>query len=243
MSYLKVWGCEAYVKRLISDKLAPKSDKFNFIGYPQNTKGYIFLNRSENAIVVARDAFFLEREYLARRKSGRKIDLVEIEENSPLVENDAANTSQVPQEQVGVSQETQTVVPRNEVQTLRRSTREIHKPDRYLGYLVTACGDLWLLESCEPTTYDQALVGTDSEKWLVAMKSEMESMEENQVWDLVDLPDGCRTVDCKWLFKVKTDMDGNPYIYKARLVARGFLQIYGVDFVETFSPVASVRSI
>ena len=49
-------------------------------------------------------------------------------------------------------------------------------------------------------------MGNDSEKWLGAMRSEMDSMYENQVWDLVDLPEGSRTVDCKWLYKVKNDM-------------------------------------
>ena len=238
MSFLKVWGCEAYVKKLASDKLAPKSEKLIFLGYPKETKGYYFLNRSENTIIVARNAFFLEREFLSRRKSGRKIDLDEIED--PQV----VSTSDIPQGVVDREpDESQGVVIANEEQTLRRSGRVSRQPDRYVGYLITTCGDLWLLESCEPTTYDGAITGNDSEKWLGAMRSEMDSMYENQVWDLVDLPEGSRTVDCKWLYKVKNDMDGNPSIYKARLVARGFTQIYGVDFVETFSPVASVRSI
>ena len=60
-SFLKIWGCEAYVKRQISDKLAPKSDKCLFIGYPKETKGYYFYNASENKVFIDRNGVFMER--------------------------------------------------------------------------------------------------------------------------------------------------------------------------------------
>ncbi|CAH9080299.1 unnamed protein product [Cuscuta europaea] len=75
------------------------------------------------------------------------------------------------------------------------------------------------------------------------MKSEMRSMIDNQVWDLVDLPDGCRTIGCKWIYKKKLDKDDNVDVYKARLVAKGYKQIHGIDYDETFSPVAMLKSI
>ena len=68
-------------------------------------------------------------------------------------------------------------------------------------------------------------------------------MKENQVWNLVDPPDGVRTIECKWIYKQKKDMDGNVHIYKARLVAKGFRQVQGVDYDETFSPVAMLKSV
>ncbi|GJV87862.1 retrotransposon protein, putative, ty1-copia subclass [Tanacetum coccineum] len=68
-------------------------------------------------------------------------------------------------------------------------------------------------------------------------------MKDNQVWRLVDLPPNGKTVVSKWLFKKKTDMNGNVHTYKARLVAKGFTQTYGVDYEETFSPVANIRAI
>ena len=58
LSFLKIWGCEAYVKRQIFDKLAPKSDKCIFVGYPKETKGYYFYTSSENKVFVARNAIF-----------------------------------------------------------------------------------------------------------------------------------------------------------------------------------------
>ena len=62
MSFMEVWGCEAFVKRLVSNKLRPKSDKCYFVGYPEETKGYSFYNPTENKVFVARTAVFLERE-------------------------------------------------------------------------------------------------------------------------------------------------------------------------------------
>src|SRR5664279_33004 len=92
-------------------------------------------------------------------------------------------------------------------------------------------------------TYDEAMMSPDSNRWLEAMKSEMESMYENQVWTLVDLPNDRKAVENKWIFKKKTDADGNVTVYKARLVAKGFRQIEGVDYDETFSPVAMLKSV
>ncbi|KAK8974997.1 hypothetical protein V6N11_014409 [Hibiscus sabdariffa] len=75
------------------------------------------------------------------------------------------------------------------------------------------------------------------------MRSEMDSISENQVWTLVEPPEGIKPIGCKWDFKKKTDMDGNVQTYKGRLVAKGFRIIHGIDYDETFSPVAMFKSI
>ena len=68
-------------------------------------------------------------------------------------------------------------------------------------------------------------------------------MYENKVWTLVDLPDDQQAIKNKWIFKKKIGADGNVTIYKARLVAKGFRQVQGVDYDETFSPVAMLKSV
>ncbi|GJY35257.1 retrotransposon protein, putative, ty1-copia subclass [Tanacetum coccineum] len=95
----------------------------------------------------------------------------------------------------------------------------------------------------EPANYKAALMDPKSEKWLAAMNVEMQSMKDNDVWELVELPPNAKTVGHKWLFKKKIDMDGAVYTFKSRLVAKGFTQTYGVDYEETFSPVADIRAI
>nr|GEY74417.1 hypothetical protein [Tanacetum cinerariifolium] len=95
----------------------------------------------------------------------------------------------------------------------------------------------------EPANYKAALLDPESEKWLNAMNVEMQSMKDNEVWVLVKLPLNGKTIGSKWLFKKKTDMDGNVHIYKAHLVAKGFSQTPRIDYEETFSLVADIRTI
>ena len=108
---------------------------------------------------------------------------------------------------------------------------------------MTGQGDVLLMDQDEHETYSEAMMGSKSEEWLKAMRSEMDSMYTNQVWNLVELPEGVRPIGCKWIFKKKIDMDGIVHTYKARLVAKGYKQIHGIDYDETFSPVAMLKSI
>ncbi|GKA10502.1 retrotransposon protein, putative, ty1-copia subclass [Tanacetum coccineum] len=110
------------------------------------------------------------------------------------------------------------VDPQTDVNPVRRSARIPREPERYGFYI-------------------------DAEEHELAMNTKMQSMKDNQVWTLVDLPPDCKTVGSKWLFKKKTDMDGNIHTYKARLVEKGFTQTYGVNYEETFSPVANIKAI
>jgi hypothetical protein len=74
----------------------------------------------------------------------------------------------------------------------------------------------------EPATKTEAMEGPESEKWLEAMKPEIRSMYDKQVWTLVDKPSDRKAIENKWIFKKKTDMDRNVTVYKAQLVAKGF---------------------
>ncbi len=80
-------------------------------------------------------------------------------------------------------------------------------------------------------------------KWREAMDKEMESLKANDVYDLVELPEGKKVIGCKWVFKRKLNDDGTVNQYKARLVAQGFSQTYGLDFDEMFCPVVRFESI
>jgi hypothetical protein len=75
------------------------------------------------------------------------------------------------------------------------------------------------------------------------MKEEMSALQKNKTWDLVQLPKGKDTVDCKWVFTIKQTPEGKVERYKAKLIAKGYSQTYGIDYDETFAPVAKMSTI
>jgi hypothetical protein len=85
---------------------------------------------------------------------------------------------------------------------------------------------------------EQALNGEDAKKWEMAMQEEYDSFVVNNIWSLVPLPNGTKPISCKWVFTIKHGVDGEIERYKARLVARGFTQTFGVDYNEIFAFIA-----
>ena len=195
----------------MSDKLETKSDKCLFIGYPKESVGYYFYLPSEQKVFVSKHAIFLGKEFMHKGDSGSKIELDEVQEEQ------TNNDQSVDPESIHeIDEPTYTQEP-------RRSSRIRVVPERY-GFLISDHDGISILEEDEPTTYEEVLKSSETDKWLGAMKSEMDSMYDNQVWTLVDPPEGIKPIGCKWVFKKKTDMDGNVVTYKARLVAKGYRQ-------------------
>ncbi|GMJ05011.1 hypothetical protein HRI_004170300 [Hibiscus trionum] len=91
----------------------------------------------------------------------------------------------------------------------------------------------------EPSFYHQA---AKSPQWRAAMDEELNAMEAFKTWTVVPLPPVKVPIECKWVYRIKHNADGSIDRYKARLVAKGFTQIEGVDYIETFSPVAKLTS-
>ena len=90
--------------------------------------------------------------------------------------------------------------------SLRRFSRVLHQPDRYYDFLVRDGDSVKLDENNEdPIIYMDAMQMFDSDKWLEAIKFEMESMKINNVWTLVDPPEGIKFIGCKWIFKKKKE--------------------------------------
>jgi hypothetical protein len=114
--------------------------------------------------------------------------------------------------------------------------RQVKKPKPFSSYMALMCD---LLEK-EPTCFEEAI---QKKEWADAMTEEYQSIIKNDVWEIVPRPKSKDVVSSKWLFKIKHAADGSIEKHKARFVARGFFQKKGIDYEETFAPIARYTSI
>jgi hypothetical protein len=119
-------------------------------------------------------------------------------------------------------------------QPRRSARRNIGNPPQYLqDYDLSGCFAI-----NDPASHREAMESAEADVWKAAMKNEMNSLEQNGTWELVNLPTGRKTIGSKWIFKTKLDSNGNIERRKARLVAQGFSQKFGIDYHDVFAPVA-----
>lgn len=126
--------------------------------------------------------------------------------------------------------------------SLRRSQRSVRQPER-LAFTATKRRKTNVDEIKIPLTLDEALSLPEKIYWQEAIQSEFNSLIKNRTWTEVPQPTGVNIVTTRWVFDIKRNFDGSIQRYKARLVARGFTQQYGIDFHDTYSPVASYDSL
>ena len=100
-----------------------------------------------------------------------------------------------------------------------------------------------VISDSEPKTYEEAKNSTQAKDWNEAMKSEIKAMYDNESWTLVKRTPHMNVIGSKWVYKIKRKGDGTIERYKARLVARGFSQVEGVDYNETFAPVMRYKTL
>jgi len=266
--HIRTFGCKAYahVPKQKRTKLDSKATECAFIGYPDGTKGYKLFNLSTKAIFTSRDVIFDEQDVGNEQEIGNEQDVrkpqeVEfvdtIDENSTHEDDhdddsdrddNDENDDRPDDDRVQDQEDVEAIKPEeqdepNEVEepdevTHRRSNRERKQPARYTDYVLLASS----LEG-EPTTYTEAMNAPDASKWEQAAKEEYKSLIKNKTWQLVDLPRNRKAIGCKWVFKAKRNALGEIDRYKARLVAKGFSQTQGIDYDETFAPVAKFNSI
>ena len=106
-------------------------------------------------------------------------------------------------------------------QVLRRRGRIVRPPIRFIGLGETYEAISEKAES-NPYTYKDAMNDIDANHWIKAMKSKLDSMYSNQVWDLVKAPNGIKIVGCKWVYKRKRGIDEKVETFEARLVVKGY---------------------
>jgi hypothetical protein len=118
----------------------------------------------------------------------------------------------------------------------RREPKRYSPPDFHSNFALSITDD-------DPKTIQEVVNSEDSKLWKKAMVEEMDALDKNEAWDIVDLLAGRKFVGSKWLFKKKFNAEGKVEKYKNRLVEKGYSQVEGIEFGVIFSPVAKLTSI
>lgn len=238
--YLKAVGCLAYA-HIKQDKLEPRAVKCVLIGYPIGVKGYKLWSLDDQKFIVSRDVTFDESQFPLKDKKDAATTSVEVGDDFHKDDDDHSDESQPD------SVEEDEEKSLSSYQLARdRTRREIRPPIRYRqSDLVSfALYTALEVELQEPKSYSEAITCAEKEKWLVAMEEELQSLNKNNTWRIVEKPKNQKLVGCKWLYKMKPGATETAGVrYKARLVAKGFSQKEGVDYNEIFSPVVKHCSI
>ncbi|RVW95711.1 Retrovirus-related Pol polyprotein from transposon TNT 1-94 [Vitis vinifera] len=235
IGYFKVWGCLAYCKKTDPNKtkLGPRAIKCAFVGYASNSKAYRLLDLESNVIIESREVEFFEN--------------LLSDSNSQVPTSVGESLEETPSKVVE-----QPIVPRKSQRARKEKVLGLDEIDSQIisFYLVEGNREdiirkipIVLQIEEDPKTYKEVMASRDVAFWKEAINDEMDSIMSNQTWELIDLPPGSKPIRCKWVFRMKYHTDGMIQTFKARLVAKGFKQREGIDYFDTYAPVARTTSI
>ena len=245
-SGLRSFGCATYA-HIKQNKLEPRAKKCVLLGFQENVKAYRLwnLDKEGQRIIVSRDVTF-EMPFKATQtveatndgnlqnfevgESSTRSDDVEYDDIMEDLDEGGASGNQQPQ-----SRDDQPAAVGQE--PMRNPRRNIRLPDRFSDYDISffALCVAEVLLYAEPSTYEEAIKCKESQKWWKTMKEEIDSLLKNGTWILVKNPGTQKLIGYKWTFKEKIEVGETESIrFKARLVARGFTQVEGIDYTEVF---------
>ncbi|KAH9734849.1 Integrase catalytic domain-containing protein [Citrus sinensis] len=240
LRHVRIWGSPTHVLKPKADKMDSRFEIFMFVGYPKGTRGGLFYSPQDRKVIVSTHFTFLEEDYMNDFKPKSKVILEELSGDQVNAQLSTPVTEQEEQQQ---PDDQHRIIPEQpSLLEPRRSGRVTRLPARYmlLGETYTAISDEHVQD---PSSYNETLIDRDVEFWKKAMNQEMESVYSNKVWELVEAPNGVKPIGCKWIYKRKKGVDGRMETFKVRLVAKWFTQKEGINYEETFSPVAMLKSI
>ncbi|GJS82422.1 zinc finger, CCHC-type containing protein [Tanacetum coccineum] len=230
-SYLRVWGCRAVV-RLPDPKrktLGEKGIECIFVGYAEHSKALRFYvikpneSVSINSIIESRDAIFDENRFSS------------IPRPKDIIPNSIARPKDIIPNLVESQRDDHFDDVPSEIPEPRKVERSRDQVRSQYSYCYSIEED--------PRTYDEAMQSRDAAFWKEAIDDEIGSIMENNTWILSNLPSGCKPLGCKWIFKRKMKVDGTIDKFKARLVIQVFKQKEGIDYFDTYAPVARITTI
>ncbi|KAJ9548119.1 hypothetical protein OSB04_020662 [Centaurea solstitialis] len=263
-SFLRVFGCTCFVLRphVERNKLSSRSALCVFLGYGIGQKGYRCFDPVSQKLYVSRHVTFLEHiPFFSIPAQSHDVTQSDLRSIDPFV----IDTDDIPAHETSTTSETSATSDTSETSRssdsatpmtaptpdettdvpLRKSTRtrkSTKLPDfAYSSYSASFASFIANIHRLtEPESYREAI---SNPLWQNAMAEELTALYQTHTWDLVPLPLGKHAIGSRWVFKNKTKSDGSVERYKARLVAKGYSQQYGMDYDETFAPVAKMTTV
>ncbi|KAL8094563.1 hypothetical protein AgCh_036190 [Apium graveolens] len=250
VGHFRIFGCIAYahVPDQKRKKLDDKGEKCIFTGYDKRSKAYRLYNPLAKKLIISRDVEFNESDYWKWSEEERKVAGLFFQDD-----DDDADESNI--EDGGDHDPTPPQSPNQQTPASTPSTGGSSslggapRKMRSLDDIYEATSPVQttfdyslfcLMVECDPVTFEEV---SEESKWNKAMDEEIGAIKKNDTWDLTDLPEGHKAIGVKWVYKTKTNQDGEVEKHKARLVAKGYKQRYGIDYDEVFAPVARVDTI
>ncbi|KAE9204753.1 hypothetical protein PF005_g13676 [Phytophthora fragariae] len=259
---LKVFGALGYghIPDEKRRKLDAKAFKCRFLGYDDGVKGYRVLNVETGQVKIVRTVKFMETTSTGDFMTETQTLTIFNDEVVPLQQEVTTETAIVPAPSHSMITRSRTrhieettdpeeaegrkkhIVAPSAIGTKRQKVSQARvKPS---DELLAIEGDQLMAATEEvPKTYAEATTRQDQDEWKKAIDSELKSLIVNKTWKLVPKPAHQRPIGCRWVFALKRDEKGQVVRYKARLVVKGYSQRHGIDYEETYSPVAYLNSI
>ncbi|CAG4958711.1 unnamed protein product [Colias eurytheme] len=236
-----------HVAKARRQKWDKKAEKHILIGYPDDIKGYRIYNPRTKCITTSREVIIMEEDKHPditipiieneRKENSCSVGDIEDKETSTLENVTGADETIITDETLGLSDKDYIPSDYEDASDLParpKSTRIRKKTERYIMTNMCVSEEF---DNADGLSIEEALQGDEKDQWLLAVKEELQCFKDNDAWELVNRPTHGETiVKCKWVLKKKCDSENNVR-YRARLVAKGCSQKYGVDYSETFSPV------
>ena len=239
MDHLRVVWCDAYAhinKARRRGKLGPRAQKLKLIGYEEDY-AYCLWDPEKEKIVISRDVVFDELSTLKSDYTPPDDNETEWEVDAIIDENLIDGTPYYKVKWTSYDDAENTWEPLKHVKHLDAFAEWIDSKTERAMMVVSETLK-------EPLSYAEAMQSEDAERWVEAIASELNSLDKNETWEEVDeLPPGRRALGSKWVFRIKRNADGMITRYKARLVVKGYEQREGIDYDETYAPVAKFTTL
>src|SRR3954471_11243923 len=245
ISYFHIFGCYCYIlnNKDSLGKFDSKSDKGIFLGYSSTSKGYRIYNLKNQCVEESMHVMFDELNVAALENS-HEDEVTDLEAIPNTQSSDASNTMNIIQEAKNNSEQPTANPPKGWKSVTDHPHEQIigdtSDQVRTRNFFKDNSNNMAMISQVEPKNINDAL---KDESWMEAMTEELSQFEKSQVWKLVPYPQDKTIIGTRWVFRNKLDENGKVIRNKARLVAQGYNQQEGIDYDETYAPVARLEAI